>query len=1520
MTLLSPWGLAALALAIPVIALHILRPRREEHVVASTLLWKDVERPVSAASPWQRLRPSLLLFLQLLAVALLALSLADPAKASAVGLSRHTVFIVDTSASMGAASGGEDRIDAARARVLQLLGDLPDGGLASVVAVGQPSEVLVSGSADRGTIRSAMARLKPTETHGDFATAFTLAQSLETPGEDVGYVLVSDGGLSDGEKALIPTGTRYEVVGRDGPNVGIVSLTAEPRGGGLVAHVAVRNYGTGPAVVGVRVDVDGRTGAREHVRVTAGDLRNVDVQVPAGTKVEAYIEGDDLLDYDNYAIALAARQRTVNVRLEGVESPALKAVFTTLPDVKATYQNTIDNGSGADLVVYNEVDPPSSLAVPALAIAAPNGVPGAAVVGAVTNPAVTLVQTDDPLLDGVDLADTAIGTAQKLNVTAAEVLVSGEGAPLLVRSHIGGHEVIDLAFRLPDSNLYVQVAFPVLMDRVVGQLARSGATPPRVTVGAALPVDTAGGGTLVRPDGKKVTVEAGASLAPTDQVGLWRFVPTAGPTRSVAVNADPAESDVAPVADIPIPERTKKFGESVPPALRSIRAWFLWALIAVIALEWLVARRRHGVTRKQWRIATTLRIGAVVALALTLLQFSPPRSSGKVATMFLIDGSASVGAGGRSQALDWLASALEHQNGKTLAGVALFGGDARLESTIRQSLKLDSLTTKIDSEHTNIAGALRLAAAVLPEDAKRRVVLLSDGRQNTGDVTAEAGRLADRGIAVDVVGLGRDGGADAAVSAVQTPAKAAVGESVPVTVTVDSTADLAATVELRRDTELVESKQVRLVKGANRVEFGAVVPPGVATMKLTARVLANGDQVAENDSGYGSVQITAPSRVLVLEGEPGNAVTLVKALRSGGLEVDAVAATAMPTGDALGPYRSIVLNDVAVTDLSEEQIAALTTATRDEGRGLVTIGGTHSYALGGYRKSPLEDLLPVVSDVLDPKRRTTVAEVLAVDTSGSMGACHCGANGNGLNSAGGGTGMFEGGANKTSISRAAAQRSLEALSAEDQFGVVGFDNTASWIADLQNVGANRAALNGAVTSLTHTSDGTDIAPALPAAAASLKKAKAGLKHIILFTDGFTSDQNLREVANQAKALRAEGMTVSVMSTGETTAVKELEAIATAGGGRFYPGTDLRRIPQIMAAETVIASRNFVNEGTFFPEVTSSARVVAGLTSSPALLGYVATTAKPTATTLLRIGKEHDPLLASWQNGLGRATSWTSDASARWSKRWASWTGYVDMWANVVKDTFPADDGSTTTTARVVGDDLRISVDSTTAFADGASATARVSGPGLDGVEVPLERTSGGSFTGSVPAVLAGTYRVGAAVSGSGGKGSVVATTTADRFYSPEFKPGVPNTTVMAEVARLTKGRVNPAPASAFSPTGLKDGRSPRALVGPLLALAAVLWFLAIVLSRLSLGRTVGAQVSGAAAAVTRTGRKVWGSRPDTPERADRSAAGESVRPASSDKGQGRSAPESGAPDAAPRRSEGTVGSLLDAKRRSRDQE
>ena len=358
--------------------------------------------------------------------------------------------------------------------------------------------------------------------------------------------------------------------------------------------------------------------------------------------------------------------------------------------------------------------------------------------------------------------------------------------------------------------------------------------------------------------------------------------------------------------------------------------------------------------------------------------------------------------------------------------------------------------------------------------------------------------------------------------------------------------------------------------------------------------------------------------------------------------------TSLPSIDELTRYTSVVLVDVDRRDLSDGQVADLTAAVSDLGRGMVVVGGTHAYALGGYRNSDLEEILPVVSEITDPLRRQTVAEVLAIDSSGSMGACHC--DEEGLNGLGGGN-RIGGGVSKTAIARTAAARAIAALEATDEVGVLTMDASDRWVIDLQASPPQDVIDDGLAQVVP---DGpTFINTGLLTAADELRASDASLKHIIFFSDGFTEPGAMAEMTDQAAALFEEGITVSVVATGEGAA-DDLRPIAEAGGGRYYPGRNLDEIPDLIVQEAVIASRDFVNEGEFFPLVSSNRGVAAALTESPALRGYVATTAKPTAAVDLAIGPDEDPLLASWQAGLGRVTAWTSDGGERWAAPWNGW--------------------------------------------------------------------------------------------------------------------------------------------------------------------------------------------------------------------------------------------------------------------------
>ena len=1471
MTFANPWGLALLGLAVPVLVLHILRPRRADQIVSSLFLWRSVERPVSSAQPWQKLRWSSLLLAQLLAVVLLALAVARPVRLGPARLAAHTVFVIDASASMGAVDGSPDRISSAAAEAEKLRDELPDDGVASIVVAGSRPRVLLTASADREAFSDALRTIDVSEGRADFPGAFALAESLETGTADIGFVLLSDGGLTDEEQRQQPPGTSYRRIGVGETNRAVSRLTVEPRGSSLHVRVTLAHTGGPAATQRMRIDVDGVTAYTQQVELKPGALVDVEADVPVGDRVEAFLEGGDQYPLDDRAVAVAGRRPTIKVLLAG-DTAFIGELLAAIPGVELTVaEDAGPTGEGYDVVVYNGTAVPAEPLAPFLAIVSPNGAPGVNVTGVVEQPAIALVRTDDPLLSGIDLSNIGIATAQRVEAPLAETLVGAEGAPLLLRGSTPAGPWAYLAFALPDSNFPVDVAFPLLGDRLLSELSGAAQAATSLEVGAALPLPAGEAVTVVDPVGTERGVEPGSAVPIADRAGFWGIKDAEGELRLVAVNPPGEESNIAPADEIRKATDPRAATNQAPQSQRSVVAWVIIAALVVMLAEWLLARRRRGVGKRQWRIAEGLRV--TIALALLAAVFAPvvQRPAQRAATVFLVDGSDSMGAGGTDAALEFVREALRSRRAEDLAGVVVFGAEARLEQLVQASSSLGSPQVIIDRSATNLESAIRLGAALLPEDARRRLVLVSDGRENAGDAAAESEALVDRGIPLDVYVVEPVTGADAAIEHLDVPRLVRQGDAVTVTASVAATEAGPATVVLERDGTEIARQDVQLEAGSTDVTF-ADVPASDAggLVRYTARVVSPGDEQPNNDVAFGAVPVEGPARILVVEGTAGEGETLAAALQAGGLVTSTVDAVALPAVEELATYSSIVLVDVDARSLTGEQLQSLETAVRDLGRGLVTVGGERSYGLGGYRGTPLEDLLPVISEITDPMRRTKVAEVLSIDVSGSMANCHCDEGENKVARLGGGV-------NKTDISKAAAARTVEALSAEDELGVLAWNSGSKWIVDLQQLPAAEVVDQG-LRSLKPGGN-TNLGDSLTEAADALRASDAKLKHIILFSDGFTDPKIIEAVAEQAGSLYTEdGITVSVIATGEGAA-PSLEAIAVAGHGRFYPGRDLQRVPQVIAEEAVIASRNFINEGSFLPEITALTPVTERLTTAPPLLGYVATTAKGSATTELRIGPDRDPLLATWQAGLGRVTSWASDASAAWSKNWASWDGYVGFWSNVVTDTFLAGESAGAAQAELSGGRLTVSVEGASAFPDGSQAVAHVAGPDGQRIEVPLERTSGTTFGAELPVTRTGAYSVGATVT-SGGDTLLSASTVASQSYPVEYEPGAADTVAMERWSTVSGGRGVIEAAQAFERTGLEPGVRRFDLRGPLLLLAALLWPIAVAVSRLSLR---GASVAGARGGLVRIGRRVRAAvpamLPEDPDNARRSVPSGGTTPA-----------------------------------------
>jgi uncharacterized membrane protein/Mg-chelatase subunit ChlD len=847
--------------------------------------------------------------------------------------------------------------------------------------------------------------------------------------------------------------------------------------------------------------------------------------------------------------------------------------------------------------------------------------------------------------------------------------------------------------------------------------------------------------------------------------------------------------------------------------------------MAVTIVLYLGARRRLGAGRR--RFALVVRTVLLTALVLALAEFRIVLPVDRLATVFVVDLSDSVGNDGRQDALAFLRETLDVIPEGDVAGIVAFGKEALVERLPSDLAEIDRIASTPVRSATDIGAALRLASALFPDDAQKRIVLLSDGNDTTGGGQAEAALAASRDIRIETRLIGLGAADEVLVERLTTPSTANLGESIEAIAEIRSSVAQSATERLFVNGNLVETKHVPLEAGVTRVTF-EVKPTEAGFHTFRVVVEAARDTFSENDRADSNTIVKGEPRTLVLAGNDAVAAELVDALKTQRQNVDTIVPEALPTEfAALATYDSVVLVDVPRTRLSDRQMAALQVYVRDLGKGLVMIGGPDSYGAGGFQKTPLEESLPVDMGVRDRQKQPEVALVVVIDQSGSMDACHCNSFNGGM---GGGTGI--GGVRKVDIGKEAILRAAAALTARDEIGVVGFNEQAHWVVRTQALGGIDD-LQAKIAGIQPLGQ-TNIYAGLEQAVESLEGATATRRHIILLTDGWSRSGQYDEIIARMKAA---GITLSTVGAGGG-ANPFLEQLAQQGGGRFYAAANPASIPDIFLKETQQVSGEQIVEEPFFPILTSSSPILRGLDAGfPRLRGYNGTTAKPAAQTVLVTARD-DPLLAQWQYGLGRSVAWTSDSTGRWARDWVGWSGFSRFFSQLVSWTFPGEEtGGIEAAFDAHGGETTLHVESVEA--DGSprdfyATSAVVVGPDLAPKDVPLVQVAPGVYEAGLGEIDPGAYaiRVTQTRPGSSPLGRTVGLVAPT---SAEYRTLGANEPFLGALRTATGGSVVETPLDPWRHDLVTTSRSTD-LWPLLLILALLLWPLDIALRRVSVGR------------------------------------------------------------------------------------
>jgi hypothetical protein len=632
-------------LALPLIALYLLRQKRPDLTISSTLLWSRALADMRASTPFQKLRRNLLLLLQLFILAALVLALMRPVVRANATQSKAGVLVIDATASMTATDGGEDlsRLDRAKTEALKLVNAMrPGDRYMLVVDGGGLNHGGMGFSSSKSELTTEIDKIKASDTSSDlFESLLLAASSLHGIGSDTDKTAKTDAVtagqvwlFSDGAGIRVPDAMGNDLlhfvkIGHSDHSVGITRLSITPvpkEDRTYEVFVGIKNAWDIEKKIGVVLAYGSRDnflpGQAKFVTVPARGEGGIVFEKVVADPGKLFVRVDDTDDdfpLDNVGYGLLEPARKVKVLLVtagggggGVLENFIKtAVKVGSIDGQIVAPEAYTPKLKADLVILDSFVPPAAQmpTVDTLILRPPvNGagdVAGFNVTAEVDKPVVLRWKREDPLMQYVELGDLRLSKALLLGKDPEAIpLVSSPESALIASKDFGSVRRYFVAFSpTVESNWWMQPSLLIFLQNLITQtqvrhyigmpqLLASGTAAKLWDVG-----DEHGGGSvrITRPDGTAVDIPANqgaAEFADTDTVGFYEV--TAGTKKSTfAVNLlSPTESDIRPQSLQPAPGNTIQESTGVATVNKEIWQWLAAGALAILLLEWWVYHRR----------------------------------------------------------------------------------------------------------------------------------------------------------------------------------------------------------------------------------------------------------------------------------------------------------------------------------------------------------------------------------------------------------------------------------------------------------------------------------------------------------------------------------------------------------------------------------------------------------------------------------------------------------------------------------------------------------------------------------------------------------------------------------------------------------------------------------------------------------------------------------------------------------------------------------------------------------------
>lgn len=658
-------------------------------------------------------------------------------------------------------------------------------------------------------------------------------------------------------------------------------------------------------------------------------------------------------------------------------------------------------------------------------------------------------------------------------------------------------------------------------------------------------------------------------------------------------------------------------------------------LILAVWVWWFQVAGYSGLSGARATVALLVRLSV---LGLVVLALAEPRvvwRNNALALIYALDVSDSIGEKVSDRSLAYILKTAGAKPEEDEAGLVVFGRDAAVELPPRLSFPFEVINARVAKDGTDLARALSLSAAMVPEDRQGRIVLVSDGVETEGNVAGVLDDLKSRRVAVDVLPIQYEYPREVWLERLDLPRQVKIGETYEATVLLDSLQPGDGKLVLRENGTVIAEQTVHYDRGKNRYTLPLYFrEPGYYEYVATIEPPAGQDGWQENNTAINFLYLKGEGRVLLVtdpQGDPRDWETLVKAIREAKRLVDVRSAYEFPRDPmSLMPYDCVLLVNAPADGFDPVQLQSLREAVYSQGTGFLMVGGKNSFGPGGYHRTPVEEALPVDMDIAQKKVMPKGALVIVLHTcefpEGNVWA------------------------------KRIAKEAIRVLGAQDEAGLLIFGpGNDQWVFPLTPVSQYERMVT--LINQCEPSDMPSFQSIMQMGLAGLKASDAGAKHMIIISDGDPSPPT-QDLVSGFLAAKVSVSTVVINPHGGTD-LPIMQTLAGVTGGRHYLVADPNRLPSIFIKEAKTLKRSMIQNTTFVPQVEFFSPVLKGIDALPPLHAYVLTTPKPRSITILKAPAkdELNPVLATWRFGLGKTAAFTSDLSPNWGSDWVQWGRY-----------------------------------------------------------------------------------------------------------------------------------------------------------------------------------------------------------------------------------------------------------------------